>query len=136
MLTRAKSLEIVIGNANTLNDDPDYWGAFVDYCRLNRAIVYTQVTPTSNLPPATQVMPAIAIPNEVFGMEEDDLGEGFKQLLLEENSNESVSHKSSRSQVYRGMLFLERTTGNITHNLVFKRLSSVIGKFCNFQMKF
>lgn len=38
MLTRAKSLEIVVGNPETLKKDP-FWNAFVEYCEDNRCVV-------------------------------------------------------------------------------------------------
>jgi len=38
MLTRAKSLEIVVGNPETLNRDP-FWRKFIEYCVWNGALI-------------------------------------------------------------------------------------------------
>jgi len=37
MLTRAKSLEIVVGNPDTLKQDP-FWRKFINYCARNGAV--------------------------------------------------------------------------------------------------
>lgn len=38
MLTRAKSIEIVVGNPQTLKQDP-VWCEFVDYCVSNGGLI-------------------------------------------------------------------------------------------------
>jgi superfamily I DNA and/or RNA helicase len=43
MLTRAKSVEVVIGDPDTLKKDP-FWKAFVEYCENNQSFVNKDIS--------------------------------------------------------------------------------------------
>lgn len=84
MLTRAKSLQIIIGSIETLSND-QLWKAFIKYCEHNGGVICTQreqsVSNAENSFPLHLTLP---------GVVDDD---GSDDIFATQNRNRNVSRR-------------------------------------------